>query len=176
MDFFLLFLGIVFMGLGFVVPFVIDCGIGSIGLFILGLIGLYFFVTNILDAFGEPGKALHASIDEKISTVFSVLSHCNAAESVYYDISVIGYILVGGFFTLWTLGLGWVTFSLFKSFYIGEALTVGVLFLSTIPVGPVRLYKGIKEFFGRVHRLIQQNNEADIECVSENEEENGEDI
>ncbi len=172
MDFFLLFLGIVFMGLGFVVPFVIDCGVGSIGLFLFGLIGLYFFATNILDAFGEPGKALHASIDEKVNFVFSVLTNRSVVESVYYNISVIGYLLVGGFFTLWTVGLGWLAFGLFKSFYIGEALLVTILCLTTIPVGPVRLYKGIKELCGRIRVLTQQNKASIHENASNDADEN----
>ena len=176
MDFFLLFLGIVFMGLGFVVPFVVDCGIGSIGLFVFGLVGLYLFVTNIMDAFGQPGKALHASIDEKISFIFSLLTDRSVVDAVYYDISILSHILVGGFFTLWTIGLGWVALGLFKSFYIGEALLVSVLCLATIPIGPVWLYKGIREFFGRMNRLIQQNNELRIEDTSDDACENGEDI
>lgn len=160
MDLFLLILGFLFMVLGFVVPFVVDCGIGSIGLFVFGLIGLYLFVTNILCCFGASGKALHDSIDNVVKRIFSVLFDSDFVGYVYYDISIFGHILLGGFFSLFTLGLGWLAFSMFKSAQITPGLMVTILFFASFAAGPNLLYKGIKELYGRVKQSRREKEDA----------------
>ncbi len=156
---FILFLGVVFMFLGFVVPLLVDCGLGSIGLFIFGLVGFYLFFTTILDCFGEKGQNLHASIDEKIRIVLDVLLGNNEfSEAVYYDISIIGSILIGGFFTLWAIGLGWLAIWTLRNLYIRECLIVSILFAHAFYFGPIKLYKGLRELFARVKRYIDQIN------------------
>ena len=156
---FILFLGIIFMILGFVVPLVIDCGLGSIALFVFGLIGFYLFFTTILDCFGEKGQELHARIDEKIRIVLDALLGNNEfSEAVYYDISIIGSILIGGFLTLWAIGLGWFIIEMLRSLYIKEALMVSTLFALSFYYGPVKLFKGLRELFARVKRYIDKIN------------------
>ena len=81
-----------------------------------------------------------------------LLGDSQFSEPVYYAIGIGKSLLIGGFFTIFSIGLGWLTFQMFYSHYIQEGVLAGLLFAVSVVPGPVTLFKGIREIIGRVKK------------------------
>lgn len=160
MDGFILFLGIIFIFMGFGIPIIVDCGLGAIGLFLFGLVGLYLVFTQILTCFGEKGKRIQAALDARISAVFSAIFGASEFDTpVYYAISIGRSLLIGIFFSLFTVILGFSTFSILRSGYIWDGVKMGLLFAATVYPGPITLFKAIRELSARVKKYLEDAKE-----------------